>query len=61
LKSLVEHFRSKKRKKGKPGPNERLAYIKSIRDTREQIKKLGKEYIDDIKEERTIFQDILFG
>ncbi|WJG35792.1 uncharacterized protein FOBCDRAFT_204293 [Fusarium oxysporum Fo47] len=60
-KNLIEHFRPKKRKKGKPGPNERFANIKSIRDTREQIKKLGKEYIDDIKEERTIFQDTLCG
>jgi hypothetical protein len=43
LKAQVDHLRPKKKKKVKLGNNERFANIVAIRNTRVQVRKLGKK------------------
>jgi len=49
LKAQVDHCRPKRRKEVKLGNNERFANIVTIRNTREQVRKLGKKYIHDVE------------
>jgi hypothetical protein len=42
----------------KPIPNERFANIVAIRNTREQVKKLGKKYTDDVEASKIRFEDL---
>ncbi|UPL01239.1 hypothetical protein LCI18_012173 [Fusarium solani-melongenae] len=58
LEAQLEHFRPKKRKKVKLGPNERFANIEAIWKTREQVRKLGKEYADDVESGKISQKDL---
>ena len=58
LKAQVDHFRPKRRKKVKLGNNERFANIVAIRNTREQVRKLGKKYTDDVEVSKIRFEDL---
>jgi hypothetical protein len=49
LKAQVDHCRPKRRKEVKLGNNERFANIVTIRNTREQVRKLGKKYIHNVE------------
>ncbi|KAJ9417948.1 hypothetical protein QL093DRAFT_2118424 [Fusarium oxysporum] len=49
LKAQVDHFRPKRRKEVKLGNNPRFANIVTIRNTREQVRKLGKKYMHDVE------------
>ncbi|KAM5368773.1 hypothetical protein ACJZ2D_009327 [Fusarium nematophilum] len=58
LKAQVDHFRPKKRKKVKPSNNERFINIKALRNTREQVRKLGRQMTDDINTQKIRFEDL---
>ncbi|KAM5344602.1 hypothetical protein ACJ41O_013137 [Fusarium nematophilum] len=58
LKAQVDHFRPKKRKKVKPSNNERFVNIKALRNTREQVRKLGRQITDDINTQKIRFEDL---
>jgi len=58
LKAQVDHFRPKRTKEVKLGNNERFANIVTIRNTREQVRKLGKKYTHDVEVSKIRFEDL---
>lgn len=57
-KAQVDHFRPKRKRKVKPGNKERFVNIKALRNTREQVRKLGKQFTEEIHTEKIRFEDL---
>ncbi|KAM5357293.1 hypothetical protein ACJZ2D_014828 [Fusarium nematophilum] len=58
LEAQIDHFRPKKKKKVKPGNNERFINIRALRNTREQVRKLGRQFTEEIDTQRVRFEDL---